>query len=675
MIEMEKSHVEMKETTIRNRKRGGLSMRGGSLKIEDGKFDNNNPSIEGYPSVRRNVKCSDSAQLNVVSVKGGDGIKDNASLWILNEGCELEGIAKERASPFFIPTLRNVEVVNAGNSLRLIFKGTLLLPCNLSFRVISLTNNVEVIDHYVFEDSEFVDESEVDGKVPLSVVADAPPETEVSVSILFGNKEASSSTQSFILKNRSESQSSGNERIVEGGKEGKSYWLLIVIIMGIILLIVLIVSIIFVVRWRKVKNEAEDLREIVNDNIRKDPKAFEMVTMEMSPEEQWRRAEREAEKKNEERIKKRVYDTNMQHSESSEHLLSESGSTEYILGKDSDKVPEWALEKDEEEEIRKRTPSPSISSTSTTDSDSTFVRSESLCPTTSSMSNLVDAMACSSPHEKLIVDLRDSLFMLLHGRNEKKEMEIGLLKEREITAAQILFWVANLALHSIEDEEDELPSLSNLSPHIVLFSEHMVICIVMHSDILSDDSSDSSLISSSTVVTSASDDDDDDSDSLPSSAFEDDDYYKIECLRWKAPELQMNRNMGATEKSVAFSIGMMLLECLTLDIPFGEHEAEVAGQKIVNGERPDTKKTEESSFGEIVKMCLVQPSASRPCLGDLKREFIQHFPASAVVLTMSDALFTCNAESCDKKGSKVVNRNISKSRNRSSESDVNIGSV
>ncbi|KAH7824492.1 uncharacterized protein MONOS_3968 [Monocercomonoides exilis] len=89
------------------------------------------------------------------------------------------------------------------------------------------------------------------------------------------------------------------------------------------------------------------------------------------------------------------------------------------------------LEKVEEEEIRKRTPSPSISSISTTDLDSTFVRGEDLCPTTSSMSNPVDAMACSSPHEKLIVDLRDSLFMLLHGKNEKKEMTIGTLKERE----------------------------------------------------------------------------------------------------------------------------------------------------------------------------------------------------------------------------------------------------
>ncbi|KAH7832673.1 uncharacterized protein MONOS_3996 [Monocercomonoides exilis] len=186
------------------------------------------------------------------------------------------------------------------------------------------------------------------------------------------------------------------------------------------------------VRQLKELNENKSLKRIVAEAVQNDPKAFETIAMEMSYEEHWRRAEREAEKKNEERIKKRVYETNMEHSESSEHLLSESGSTEYILGRDSDKIPQWMLEKvdeKEEEEIRKRSPSPSISSTSTTDSDSTFVRGEDLCPTTSSMSNLVDAMACSSPHKKLIVDLRDSLFMLLCKRNKTKKIKRGSFKD------------------------------------------------------------------------------------------------------------------------------------------------------------------------------------------------------------------------------------------------------
>ncbi|KAH7828493.1 uncharacterized protein MONOS_13198 [Monocercomonoides exilis] len=357
----------------------------------------------------------------------------------------------------------------------------------------------------------------------------------------------------------------------------------------------------------------------------------------MSPVEQWRRAERETEKKNEERMKKRVFEKSLGHSESSEHLLSESGSTEYILGRDSDKIPEWMLEKvDDEEETRKRTPSPSISSTSTTDSDSTFVRGEELCPTTSSMSNLVDAMACSSPHEKLIVDLRDSLFMLLHGRNEKKEMAIGTLQERELTAAQVLFWVVNGALHLFDEMENPLSSLENLSPHIVLFSEHMVICIVMHSDFSSSDS-DSSSISSSTVVTSATDDNDED-DSLPSSAFEDEDDFKKECLRWKAPELLINKKMGATKESVVFSIGIMLWECLTLHVPFGEYEAVIAGEKIVNGERPRLELVEESDLFGVMQSCLSAKADGRPTLMELKRTFFGKFPAEAMVMTMTDAM-------------------------------------
>ncbi|KAH7821326.1 uncharacterized protein MONOS_17767 [Monocercomonoides exilis] len=597
LADVEKSNVEMRETTIMKSKGGGLWVSGGSLKIENGKFENNNASIEGYPSARRNVICEGNGELNVVSVKGGDGLLPNTSLWILDEGCELGGIAADRGSSFFIPILEEVKNTTQPNgNVELMIVGKLLLPCDLSVKMSMKNGDEEEIVRKGIEEDGFVSENEIHSFISCSEWEKVREETEVSVWIVFGKGDSPSSTERFIVKNKSESVVEGDERIVEGGKEG-------------------------------------------NHHVRKDPKAFEMVTMEMSPEEQWRRAEKEAEKKNEEMIKKRVYERNMEHSESSEHLLSESGSTEYILGRDSDKIPQWMLEKveEEEEEIRKRTPSPSISSTSTTDSDSTFVRSESLCPTTSSMSNLVDAMACSSPHEKLIVDLRDSLFMLLHGSNKTKEMAIGTLQEREQTAAQILFWVANLALHSFDEMENGLSSLSTLSPHIVLFSEHMVICIVIHSDLLSSDDSDSSSISSSTVVTSASDDDDDE-DSLPSSAFEDESLFKKECLRWKAPELQMNKKMGATKESVAFSIGMMLWECLTLEIPFGEYEGEVAGQKIVNGERPSANEGRGSPLMNYAEMCLSGDASKRPTLVNIKRQFISRFPGGGPTMTMSDAI-------------------------------------
>ncbi|KAH7824519.1 uncharacterized protein MONOS_17489 [Monocercomonoides exilis] len=312
--------------------------------------------------------------------KGGEGMEKNTSLRILDEGCQLGGIASERGSSFFIPVLEEVKsTTQASGDMDLSIRGKLLLPHKLSLKISMKNGDEEEIVRKGIEEEGFVSENEIRSVISCSELEKVRDETEVSVCILFGKVDSPSSTESFILKNGSETHSSGDEKLVEGGKEGKSFWPIAVV------------------------RRTKELEEIVNDTVKKNPKAFEVVTMEMSPEEQWRRAEKEAEKKNEERIKKRVYDSNMEHSESSEHLLSESGSTEYILGRDSDKIPEWALEKDEEEEIRKRTPSPSISSTSTTsttsttDSDFTFVRGEDLCPTTSSMSNLVDAMACSSP--------------------------------------------------------------------------------------------------------------------------------------------------------------------------------------------------------------------------------------------------------------------------------------
>ncbi|KAH7819086.1 uncharacterized protein MONOS_2050 [Monocercomonoides exilis] len=650
LIDFENSNVEMKETTIKKSKAGGLWVSGGSVKIENSKFENNNPSIEGYPSVRRNAICEGNGELDVVSVKGGDGMLPNTSLWILDEGCQLGGIASERGSSFFIPVLEEVKNTTQQNGdTELIIHGKLLLPCNLSVKMSVKNGDEEEIEKHMIDEKGRVSENEIRTFISSINMEKIRDMSEVSVCILFGNSDLPSSTDPFILKNKSEHKSNGDDKLVEGGKGSNSFWVIIAIACSVVI-VLLVIIVALVVRWRKQKRRTEELEVIVNDTVRKDPKVFEMMMIEPSPEAQWRRAEREAEKKNEERIKKRVYENSLGHSESSEHLLSENGSTEYILGRDSDKIPQWMLEnadEKEDEEARKRTPSPSISSTSTTDSDSTFVRGEDLCPTTSSMSNLVDAMACSSPHEKLIVDLRNSLFMLLHGRNEKKEMAIGNLQERELTGAQILFWVANGALHSLDEMEDQLQSLSNLYPHVVLFGEGMVICIALHSDYTSSsvDSDSSSSLSTSTIVTSSSDcshmDDYEKRASPPLSAFEDENEFKKECLRWKAPELQISKKMEATKQSVAFSIGMMLWECLTLCIPLDEYDAETAGQKIANGERPSLSWISESSLSGVVKKCLEQDESLRPTIVGIKRELMEPFGGGAVMFTMSDAVYVC----------------------------------
>eukprot|EP00770_Monocercomonoides_exilis_P007262 MONOS_7225.1-p1 / transcript=MONOS_7225.1 / gene=MONOS_7225 / organism=Monocercomonoides_exilis_PA203 / gene_product=unspecified product / transcript_product=unspecified product / location=Mono_scaffold00242:7-5373(-) / protein_length=1722 / sequence_SO=supercontig / SO=protein_coding / is_pseudo=false len=64
LVEMVSSTAAMKDTSFANSPEGGLSVRGGSTTIEKGEFANNNPSIEGYPSARRNIVCGDAGSLD-----------------------------------------------------------------------------------------------------------------------------------------------------------------------------------------------------------------------------------------------------------------------------------------------------------------------------------------------------------------------------------------------------------------------------------------------------------------------------------------------------------------------------------------------------------------------------------------------------------------------------------
>ncbi|KAH7829921.1 uncharacterized protein MONOS_16726 [Monocercomonoides exilis] len=203
LVDVVKSNEEMKDTTISNSPEGGITMSGGNVIIEMGLFENNNPSIEGYPSLRRNIICSDSGTLNVMSLKGGDGLKDNTSLWMSNEGCSFEGIASERDSSFFIPVLESVEAKEEANRMKLTFKGMLLVPCNLSFSVVKRKGEEKEIEKHDFDSNGFLSEREAEGSVTKDLISSCGNDVEVSVKILFGNAEAPSSTNSFILKNAS----------------------------------------------------------------------------------------------------------------------------------------------------------------------------------------------------------------------------------------------------------------------------------------------------------------------------------------------------------------------------------------------------------------------------------------------------------------------------------------
>eukprot|EP00770_Monocercomonoides_exilis_P001277 MONOS_1269.1-p1 / transcript=MONOS_1269.1 / gene=MONOS_1269 / organism=Monocercomonoides_exilis_PA203 / gene_product=unspecified product / transcript_product=unspecified product / location=Mono_scaffold00021:236753-237269(+) / protein_length=172 / sequence_SO=supercontig / SO=protein_coding / is_pseudo=false len=169
--------------------------------------------------------------------KEGEGMEKNTSLRILDEGCQLGGIASERGSSFFIPVLEEVKsTTQASGGMDLSIRGKLFLPHKLSQEISMKDGDEEEIVRKGIEEEGFVSENEIHSVVTRSEWGKVREETEVSVWIVFGKADSPLSTEPFIVKNRSESQSRGNERIVEEGKEGKSYLLLIVTIMAAVLL-------------------------------------------------------------------------------------------------------------------------------------------------------------------------------------------------------------------------------------------------------------------------------------------------------------------------------------------------------------------------------------------------------------------------------------------------------
>jgi hypothetical protein len=136
MKEIEEGRMEL--CTFQENGEGGIEIEGGRVITEKGEFEKNDPKFKNSPSFRRNIHCV-SGEIEVKSLKGGDGVKDNFSLCILSSGdCILKGIPTERLSPLFIPSISNVgyeEKEEDKTNHILIFSGSLFFPCIFNFTI------------------------------------------------------------------------------------------------------------------------------------------------------------------------------------------------------------------------------------------------------------------------------------------------------------------------------------------------------------------------------------------------------------------------------------------------------------------------------------------------------------------------------------------------------------
>ncbi|KAH7830810.1 uncharacterized protein MONOS_11615 [Monocercomonoides exilis] len=217
-------------------------------------------------------------------MKGGDEALPNASLWILNEGCELAGIASSRSSAFFIPSLEMVErTEKEGNEgkTELKFRGALLLPCNLSFQMMTTVDDTLTIEKYDFEDNGFISESEIHGMILATIFSSTSDDAEISVSILFGDIESPSTTNAIVVKNKTIQKDEQNVDVTEmkSDVKEKAEWSLIGFIVCLIVLVMVVCGtvVLGVILWKKQK-AAKKIKERIEIGMIENTEKMEMTT-------------------------------------------------------------------------------------------------------------------------------------------------------------------------------------------------------------------------------------------------------------------------------------------------------------------------------------------------------------------------------------------------------------
>ncbi|KAK2955964.1 hypothetical protein BLNAU_9124 [Blattamonas nauphoetae] len=242
--------VEMKHIP-----QGAVSIVGGELTLTYCTFIDNSPSNIDFPSLRRNVMCSE-GKVSIEAVGGGDG-HSSPHHWISTHNCSVEKEDKVLPTPFFIPTLSSTESTSTfdrkAEMYEIVLTGETFIPCGLS---------LEVFERVKLSESEFsegehilveLDASEVtswkEDSIELllhqSTLALLSKKHDLHCRMRFGE---SGKTDSFSLTGLKGNMSQG----------GRVVSVIVPIVCSVVLLLLLLIVVLVLVCRRQQKKKKEE---------------------------------------------------------------------------------------------------------------------------------------------------------------------------------------------------------------------------------------------------------------------------------------------------------------------------------------------------------------------------------------------------------------------------------
>ncbi|KAK2954541.1 hypothetical protein BLNAU_10561 [Blattamonas nauphoetae] len=623
MIRLTDSWTTLRLSDFSNARQGGISQNGGWLSLTNTTFSDNIHPSPLFPSIRRNIFCSGNGTI----LHHLDGAADQ-NLWIGGTDCDVRNGTETHLSPFFIPSVSSSSTCSFNKkqqSFSIVIHGSTLIPCDLSLKVSEEKDAIQDNAHSSLSlpldesTTQSFNETSISFEVNLSTLEkELDSEFKWTGRLRFGRDV--DTKESFLIK-----MSHAEEKKAQT-KRAMSVVIPIASSLIALLLIISLIIIVFCCRRKKTKKSLAAQKEL--DQVQEDGDGI------------------------------KVEEENMLiHAQFTNDLIKPDLTTRSGI----DTFHESTVE----------------NSSIPSESDPRSERSLKNAPH-------VEVMSCSGDFATSVISRTDTLFNRLHG-DEKREINkralmITLTRTLQHLKAHIpeAEALTHLSSHWILfDRDNQLylqlrqenaPLLQHAPQQSSTTSSHRVNpqTPFVHPPQLADSNVSSSNNHSSSVLST---------NDKPRESFfrseheaeslnfelsmtqleENSQHFDpnqnialkhgytqplpqpslditsgpqqptpnklFEGLRWQAPEVVANAVEVDREKAAVFSLGLILWELLTENVPFGEMDAVNAARQNETGGLPRMSLVSNQNAKDTIQQCLQTDPLSRPSFSSLLSRF------------------------------------------------------
>ncbi|KAK2963430.1 hypothetical protein BLNAU_1472 [Blattamonas nauphoetae] len=261
-IQLRNCSTEISNSKLTHLSQGAIQMSHGHLSIDLCSFHDNSPNHADFPSLRRNVRCSEGGVVEVGSLAGCDGFEGSPG-WFWMDDCSLAGSGLLQESALFVPSLSSQSTAmleKKSKRFEISIVGTTLIPCGLSLDVFEILKdgkegNTTQIPLTLESTSSFV-ETKLTIVVSESDLSTLSSKLEWKGRLLFGKNQT---TESFVI------QPSSSDRISQAIKNNMKWW--IPLVAGLTVALILVIVVIGCIRRRHLKTKKDDIQTQEFDDI------------------------------------------------------------------------------------------------------------------------------------------------------------------------------------------------------------------------------------------------------------------------------------------------------------------------------------------------------------------------------------------------------------------------